>query len=282
MRYQNFIYSSSNPLWSHIEEPDCSGAFRIEFKDTVELEKASRVVFKPIIESDFLKKAIKEKDVSLSVVISSPSTYEFSNNPIGFGGDQNIDLENHKMFGKIFITMIAYTNSSKFILPKEELHGIYANTSISFKEGAIIGISNEIEVTKEPEPQPLDVSFFELELSKEVDPETYQIDLSGDSRVIIKAGELLYKQLDYNRGLGQPGEMLNLASVYMPAMVSILYELREDNSAHNEKAWLNGLILAVPNFETYLQTKEYDPLEIAQDIFQKPFISTSKLLDYEA
>ena len=80
-----------------------------------------------------------------------------------------------------------------------------------------------------------DVSFFELEYQR-IDPKHIK---SKRDRVIIKAGELLYKQLDYNGPF--------LTSVYMPAMVSILYELREDNSAHNGKAWLNGL---VPNFET--------------------------------
>ncbi|MDC0433175.1 hypothetical protein OAL88_00670 [bacterium] len=281
MRYQNFLNASSYPLWSHFEDADCKGDFSFELTDQVENETGTKLIFKPTIASTFLRENIEKRKIRLIMSLSCQATYEYSEMQLGMEEEQEIQLENKNLFGNVYLTMLAFSCASDLKYPADELDGIYRDSDLFAEEGAILAISNELQVNLEPQPQPLDVSFFELELANDIDPELYEVDTSGDSRVVIKAGREVYEKIDYNRSLGEPGEKMNLASIYFPILLSTLYILKEDSGQHAEKAWLNGLIAAYPNLEANLQSKDFEPLEIAQQIFKSPFVQASKALDWE-
>ena len=281
MRYQNFLDASSYPLWSHFEDADCKGDFSFELTDQVENETGTKLVFKPTIASTFLRENIEKRKIRLIMSLSCQATYEYSEMQLGMEEEQEIQLEDKKLFGNVYLTMLAFSCASDLKYPADELDGIYSGSELTVEEGAILAVSNELLVKKEPQPQPLDVSFFELQLSDELDPMLYEVDTSGDSRVVIKAGREVYDKLDYNRSLGEPGEKMNLASIYFSILLSTLYILKEDSGQHLNKAWLNGLVAAYPSLEEDLESKEFEPLEIAQQIFRSPFVEASKALDWE-
>ena len=274
MRYQRLIDTSSYPLWSSLEDADCQGKFSLELIEKSETEEGVEVSLRPIINSDFLLKSIESDKISLRLVLSCKSTYHSSDIRIAYQGDRTVVLEKEKFWGQIYLTMIAFANEEQLILPENELGQDFLGGEIRVPHGSIIAVSNEVKITFKPKPKPIDVSFFNLCPSREINEDQWNIDVSDNAKVNIIAGDKLYQQIEYNRLLGGQAAMTNLVSIYLPALISTLYEIQREPEPHLHKSWMQGLLIAYPQLGEYLHHKvDFEPLEIAQAIFDSPFIS---------
>lgn len=281
MRYQNYLNASSNPLWSNLEDADCEGQFAIGNYEEQTRENGLEIIFEPIVESSYLRSAIEKRNIRLVLAVSCQSTYEYEEIQIGLKEQESVQLDFDRFFGNVYLTMLAFVWSNEEEIPASELRGVYENSNISLPNGAILAVSNELQVTMQPKPKPLDVSFFELELAHELNPENFEVSLLGSERVVIRAGKEVYNQIEYNRGLGDTGEKLNLAAVYFPILVSTLYELRDDAGPHTDKAWYNGILMAYPSLSDVIEIGNFEPVAVAQEIFESPFLAVSDALDWE-
>lgn len=280
MRYQRLIAEASVPLWTYFEDADCKGDFSFSFETEI-TEDTVIVSITPTIESSFLKSKLEAREIKLAVALSCRSTYEYSDIPIGFKDIQDIELKKGDFFGRVHLTMIAYSLVDGLKIDKKELQGLYQDANIKLDAGTILAVSNEEFIDFSQPPRPLDVSFFELALSEELPETEYQV-IPGSTRVTISAGTAAYQQLVANRGVGHEGQLFNLSSVYFSALLSLLYEIKEEPGPHIEKPWFNGIVIASGSLGSQLEVGDFEPLELAQKIFESPFIVASKSLGWEA
>lgn len=282
MRYQKLISESATPLWSSRDDGDCVGDFSFDYTYSEESDDEIRLCIQSSIVSEHFKQCIRARKARLIMAISCPATYEYVEYPVGLDGVVNIPLRYSHFFGSVYLTMLAYSCVDVFEFPPEVLRGAYSNSSNVFAaEGTIIAVSNEETISLEPEPKPLDVSFFELQLSDSLPARVFDFDTSSqDNRVVIRAGNEIFNKIQNNRETNI-GRSLNLSSVYFPVLVGLLYELHQDAGAYQNKLWFNGLIMSYPALEAKLleQSDDFDPISIAQEIFNSPLFDVSGLLN---
>ena len=241
MFYQKLVAQLPHPVLSHTSEEhgDIEGYLRFELSDT---EDNNSINLRLDLSCPWIKKLIQNRRVGLALMIGCLRTYFLDSVVISLAKDQIITVDETLLDGPVHFTLVAWVKDDTLEFTGAPLINDFEDLQCQVEKGDLIAISNELMIRFERPPIPLDNTVFQLNLSEDVTPNGFKIDLNNQHKLIILAGKNLHILHEQNCGSGERGHLLNVAAILMPALVAVLATLDTDHHSYEDKDWYQAIV----------------------------------------
>ena len=109
--------------------------------------------------------------------------------------------------------------------------------------------------------------IFELVEEPELSELSFEVELS-ESKIKIGVGTKLNELVQKNMNT-KTGRVNNIASIYFPALVEVLYRLKSESFAGH--AWYEAVTAAMNSHGSPVEDNNWEPLVVAQNLLRFPY-----------
>jgi hypothetical protein len=218
-----------------------------------------------------IEKFLKDQDVALALTINCPQTYFYEHIALSNAEEQAITIDESAFLGPVYFSLII-----KAVKPIEKFKPAGLMTGFSglefkIRTGDVVAVSDElVEVYELPEVK-LDNSVFDLNELLSLAPYAFNIDIDGD-KIAIGAGAEINKLIQMNMDSGPEGELKNLSAIYLPAVLEVLHEIKNEPQAHIGKVWYEAFEKSMRSQGFDIQSENWQPLEVSQVLLMSPYV----------
>jgi hypothetical protein len=218
-----------------------------------------------------IEKFLKDQDVALALTINCPQTYFYEHIALSNAEEQAITIDESAFLGPVYFSLII-----KAVKPIEKFKPAGLMTGFSglefkIRTGDVVAVSDElVEVYELPEVK-LDNSVFDLNELLSLAPYAFNIDIDGD-KIAIGAGAEINKLIQMNMDSGPEGELKNLSAIYLPAVLEVLHEIKNEPKAHIGKVWYEAFEKSMRSQGFDIQSENWQPLEVSQVLLMSPYV----------
>ena len=218
-----------------------------------------------------IEKFLKDQDVTLALTINCPETYFYEHIALSSAEEQAITIDESAFLGPVYFSLII-----KAVKPIEKFKPAGLMTGFSglefkIRTGDVVAVSDElVEVYELPEVK-LDNSVFDLNELLSLAPYAFNIDIDGD-KIAIGAGAEINKLIQMNMDSGPEGELKNLSAIYLPAVIEVLHEIKNEPQAHIGKVWYEAFEKSMRSQGFDIQSENWQPLEVSQVLLMSPYV----------
>jgi hypothetical protein len=187
--------------------------------------------------------------------------------------DGTLEFGPGKLKGKVSIRPFLWAGENIKNYSNKNLHEDYGNELWDFYTGSILAIGNEFETYIGPEKLAPMESIFSIAKSDEVTEGEIKLD-TGRENITILCNQKTFEVLNILRGTND-GKATLLSSIYLPAVMEVLSQLRDDHAPFEDKKWYR-VFMSKCNYHKIDHTGSI--LEDAQKLLQLP---VKRLLELE-
>ena len=187
---------------------------------------------------------------------------------------EKIDLEQTSisftggvLHGSVRVRPLIWTDKKVDGFSSENLHKDFASEHLSFAQGTIIALGEEVTFSAGRQKFAKMETIFTLAKNNEVPPGQVMIQTEED-KISIQAAPTTYASIHKLRNTN-PGRVLLLNSIYLPAVMDVLNSLQTPSTGDQDKRWYR-------TFNSKCEHLGIDPasgkvLEDAQKLLKSPF-----------
>jgi hypothetical protein len=174
-----------------------------------------------------------------------------------------------KVSGNVSFTLIvkARQRIEKFL--PTGLKASFQGMDFNVRKGDILAISNEEQFRYALPPLRVGESIFQLEYVPELERKQFSVDLD-DQKIKISVGSDINQKIQYNMETAA-GRMMNISAVYFPALVEVLYRVKNQESFAG-RAWYEAINSAMQTHGLDITSESIDPLDVAQILLNYPYM----------
>ncbi len=211
---------------------------------------------------------IKQEKAIVALAVHCDSTYFYEVYDLANKPEQTISLEEKNVFGNVYFTLIVRAVKPIAGFSPKKLDSIFSGLSFDISRGDILGVSTEYLQFYGLPPLEVGDSIFDLVLRSELGAEDFEVSLK-DQKIEIGVGARLNELIQQNMNT-TPGREKNISAVYFPALIDVLYQIREES--YEGKAWYEAISSALRSIGIDLSSDNLDPLPAAQQLLKAPYI----------
>lgn len=140
-----------------------------------------------------------------------------------------------ELMGRVMVRPMVWTTREVRNFHIMGCHEEFGSGEFVLPQGAILAWNDEVQINVDPEKLRQIETIFTLAKSDSLDPETFDLDLETDHiRILVAPG--IYETVNRLRKL-QTSRPVVLNSVFLPAVMEVLDQLRGDEGTHEGKRW---------------------------------------------
>jgi len=196
---------------------------------------------------------------------------------IGFPAGTH-DFASGALLGRVQIRPVVWAISSISGYKPTGVHSEFSAGS-NIQPGQILALDFEqvIEVTRPPLASV--ESIFEIVAAEDLDEGEFEIDTDAD-RITVRMPEATYQLVQALRQTDARSRATIMNALYMPIVMDVLDQLREDTSQFEQYRWFHPFYARCQLCDVNLE--QPDLMNDAQKLLDKPFTSLRVLVDEEA
>jgi len=271
MRFNNIQTSLPGPILRSAEHNRTytSGYFTasIELNSSV---NPHTITVEYELHQNAIKKLLKKQAAALALVITCGDTYFYEHIPLSILEEQTVTLNEAAFLGRVYCTLIIKAvKPIKNFKPSGLIAG-FDGMRFNIRAGDVLAVSDEICEDYQLAPVTIGSKIFELNELPALEPHAFNIAL-GENKIAIGAGVEINELIQLNMDT-QEGKQKNLSAIYFPALIEVLYQIKDKPKAHGGKVWYESIAKAMTSQGHDITSAGWQPLEVAQDLLMSPYV----------
>jgi hypothetical protein len=217
-----------------------------------------------------LRHLVEEGVVAVGLIVSCLETY-FSE-LVQFGLEPGrFQFQDGALIGRVTMRPLLWAREP-VCASISHCHVEFGNGPFAVPTGAVLGLASELVISVGREKLAQIDSIFSLLESKQLEPDTFSLNLDADKIQILVASNA-YSNVNALRGVG-PGLPVILNGVYLPAVMEVLDSLRDGYGMYEGRRWLNVFKAKCDHLGIDIEAAEL--WKSAQRLLNSPFAEISK------
>ena len=218
-----------------------------------------------------IESLIKNQDANLALGVHCDKTYYYDLVDLSNKPSHSITLDEQQVFGNVYFFLVVKAKRAISNFSPSGLDSVFNGMSFNVRCGDLLAISNEVVFNYGLPPLPVGESIFELVLQQERHSSEFAVDL-GREKIEIAVGDRLNELLQLN-SVHSIGRKKNISSVYLSALVDVLYRITEEQQQHEGKPWFEAIRAAMESLGHDVMKDNWEPLTVSQQLLRHPYIA---------
>lgn len=256
------------PVLTDLTNDYTTGKFIFDVEIAEALSGSGRVSFRYSwkIEEDAIQDLVNTKKASVGLFVICLETYynQLMSTEENIG---TIEFEAGLLNGRVVLMPLVWASEEIDKYNNQNVHPEFMQTNLDLQKGAILALGDEnVVIIGREKLAPME-TIFSLSKNDQV-PEGETRILFDEHKIIINAAESTYMVINHLRNT-KKGKPILLNSVYLPAVMDILFAIQDDPDLYQDRNWFRV-------FNAKCQYLNIDPLagkihEDAQKLLKSPF-----------
>ncbi len=242
---------------------------RFGFAAGVELEEVTaspRLRFSLELEQKSLRGGYNAGAIHVGVAVRCEATYVSMVRACPLGSNV-LDFEPMLLSGEVRLRPIAWRAKDGPPLRFHGVHEEFGSDAFEIKQGAVLAVGDECVLYIGREKSTPLASIFELRLWKDLDTNTFSVDLDAE-QIAILAGPAAHARISELRAGDQHARYVVLCSVYLPVVQAALQAVADGGAQYEGKRWYTVLCARLNSLG--IDVNQVDPLPHAQQLLGHP------------
>ncbi|GAA3975893.1 hypothetical protein [Allohahella marinimesophila] len=218
-----------------------------------------------------IESLIKDRAANLALGVHCDKTYYYDLVDLSNKPRHSITLDEQLVFGKVYFFLVVKAKRAISNFSPSGLDAVFNGMRFDVRCGDLLAISNELVFNYGFPPLPVGESIFELVLQQDRDPSEFTVDL-GKEKIEVAVGERLNRLLQLN-SVHSMGRKKNISSVYLSALVDVLYRITEERQQHEGKPWFEAIRASMESLGYDVMKDNWEPLTVSQQLLHHPYIA---------
>mgnify|MGYP000973323751 CR=1 FL=1 len=181
-----------------------------------------------------------------------------------------------KLFGAITLRPVVWTVRRIDGYSTPEFDAEFGS-DLEIPKGTIVALGPEFRFTMDKKRFKPFESIFELQADSSVKEDEFRVDPTRP-KIVISAAPETYKKLASMRNL-PAGKKLLMGSVYLPAVMDVIAQLRGGGASLTEQGWYRVFKAKCDELAINPTSESISPLEAAQKLLRAPLKHSVKLAE---
>ncbi|MBT5378969.1 MAG: hypothetical protein HOL08_07940 [Opitutae bacterium] len=209
---------------------------------------------------------IKNGAASVGIYATCLDTYFNQLDSIGLGKDV-IEYPQGALFGRVTFRPMIWASAEIKGWKSDNIHKEFGEGGIQLTRGDILALGEEVIINVGREKLAPIETIFSLAVNKERPERELGLKLDADKITILVAPNT-YEAINGFRNSGQ-GKSIMLNSVYLPAVMEVLSNLRDNAGAYESNRWYRPFTAKCDHYSIDLNNPNL--LEDSQKLLKAPF-----------
>lgn len=264
-----------HPVLSKQTDDFIEGQFVAEFDYQEDSEETLIISSSLKLDSALLNLLHEQRQVSSGYYVVCQDTY-FNRLQIAPLGDSEASFDRKSLFGTIIIRPILWTAEAITDIEDRTINSEFGGV-VDFPKGTILALGSEFRMSIDPARFKPFESIFEFSVDEKSQDGAISVDTEGDKvKIIVSSGTMAtirnLRQLDH-------GKKILLNSVYLPAVMDVIAQLRDENTSSEGTMWYRVFKAKCDELGIDVNASSTTIIELAQKILRQPLRGTLEVME---
>jgi hypothetical protein len=249
-----------------------SGEFSIRLSAAEVPDKAEVALdFEVTLSQPDIHALVISDNASVGIFVNCRETYYSRLVPLGLAGGR-FTFEQGALLGRVVVRPMVWTRKAVFGFPVTDCHPEFGTNPLNFASGTVLALDAESVMHVGHDKLAQMESIFTIAKADDLENGTLSVFLESDKIKILVAPDI-HDTVNRLRGLAH-GKPIVLNSVYLPAVMQVLDNLRDSASTYEGRRWYKVFDAKCSHLGINLLTP--DLWKDAQKLLQTPFSEINK------
>lgn len=259
-----------HPVLSEYSTDYVTGEFRCTFEQQMTTGEELKLTADLVLYSKELRALVERQQAGVGYFVVCRRTYfnVLQEAPLG-KSEKYFDAT--RLFGTVSLRPAVWTLTSVVNFTSPLIHKEFG-AAVTLPKGSVIALGPEFRFSMDKKKFKPFESIFELAIDDTVESGTIAVDPSQD-RITILAEKKTYEDLAGLRNM-TAGKSLMLNSVYMPAVMDVIFGLQSGDTSFIGKGWYRVFKAKCDDLGIDPASQTQTPLAVAQKLLRAPLKKT--------